>query len=262
MSTTQQQTREQPPGADPGVQRGCGRRVEGGVYFETATGPDGIAIENFWCDPPAPWEYETESKVGQEIVQPNEDVPHVVDHIGTSHYAYPCDLLEEVRVHGLSRRVSKNFDFGRLTPDSRIILIHDRAVATSPPACMEHAQDKIAEEADTLEQRDRVFRRHRSRCALFETGSTKHIRNPSEHPCTRHWYLDAPATTGGLTRKVGDTYFQVSTEGDPQIETETGVIASFPIHRLCVIESADGSHSDTRDEIASQSSIPAVVNDA
>ena len=122
--------------------RGCGTRRKGGVYWEVnlGTGPRARPLEEFLLDPPQP--VPPHLRISPRGVQPIEvgGVTHVIDWIGSENYPNVCDFLEEVRFAGLSRRIPESFDFGRLTSQSRILLVHARAwvgnsAAYQPFAC-------------------------------------------------------------------------------------------------------------------------------
>lgn len=259
------------PGATPGVERGCGKRVEGGAYFEVGVSDDGQPFETFWQDPPIPWT--TDTKVGQQIIE-RDGTAHVVDHVGSGSYPYPADVLEEMRAHGLSRRVSKNFSFDRLTPDSRIILVHDRALASSPERVVEHVESTVPDEVtsampkpldpdDVDHELQQILAAHRDRCARWRRGDDSHVKAPKQSPCTRFWYVDADANTDGkAVRTIGDTVYQTTTDTDSDFEFETGIIASFPIHRISVIDSSDGSHRSTFADIQRDAPVPVVTQAA
>lgn len=112
------------------VVRGCGERVEGGIYAECGLTPAGRPLDEFLCDPPR--------EIPDDMIVVNRGVTlwqhaksrtwHIVDRIGTEHYPSPLDVVEEVRRFGASRRLSP-----RLTPprDSHPPACHD-------PACTKH----------------------------------------------------------------------------------------------------------------------------
>lgn len=226
-------------GAVPGVRRGCGKRVEGGVYIETNRSPEGRPVEHFLADPPFP--YEPDHKVGQEIVE-RDGVFHVIDWIGASHYPYASDFLEEVRAYGLSRRVSSTLDFGKLTRDSRIIVVHAKAY-------IENAKD-LAEQHVVVSSENGS---DACRCGLLERSSDDfHLRHV-DAMCSRYlWYY--AEETGERTRRFVDLEYEVfpparhvDSPKDPV--WKPGIIASFPAGRLAVIRARDGSHAATVDRI-------------
>src|SRR5690349_15901507 len=116
----------EPPGAIP-ARRGCGVRQRGGVYFECGQSPGGRPVEDFLFDPPivVPDGFRIPTR-GVLLVE-REGIWHVVDRVGNEFYPSPADMIEECRRYGLSRRLPGNIDFSKLTPASRILLVHDRA---------------------------------------------------------------------------------------------------------------------------------------
>jgi hypothetical protein len=241
-----------PPGAVPGVQRGCGTREEGGVYLESGLSEDGVPIEAFLADPPVP--YEVDSTLGQSLVE-RDGTYHIIDWVGQDGYEYAADIVEEVRQYGLSRRVSKHFEFSKLTPESRIILVHARAVASDP-------ESAASFEWESFEQ-DRA----KTRCACYlRTNSERHLTGPFD-PCTRFWYFDAEATSGagtpaGAFRENAATTYSLPVPTDPDFEMESGIIGSFPLTRLVTIEAEDGSHKEPDAALSSCTSVPNVVQHA
>ena len=114
--------------------RMCGTRYMGGIYFETATMAMGIPIEYYMIDPP----YQIDahalglSAQGQTLIPADDGsgtlVWHALDWIGASYYPHVADYIEETRCMGVSRRVSTVFDFSKVSPKSRLLLAHPKAV--------------------------------------------------------------------------------------------------------------------------------------
>lgn len=237
------------PGATPGVERGCGTRKEGGVYLEVGFSEEGIPMKYFWADPPVT--YEVDKEIGQSLVR-REDTFHVVDWIGASGYPYPTDILEEARSYGLSRRISHNFPFEKLTKESRIILVHGRAL-TSDPAGAFLDEEEIFEHTEA----SRIF----STCLHMErTGRDDHFKAPVG-PCNRFWYMDAEANAEIGTRSIASTEYPV-VDADTDLDMESGIIASFPISRFATIEAGDGSHEERDRMLSEATEIPNVVTEA
>jgi hypothetical protein len=94
-------------------------------------GPGGRPVEDFLFCPPtrleelAKWTGEL-AHLGVKLVQVGS-VWHIFDWVGSQHYPNVADFVEEVRRFGLSRRLPKTLDFSKLTAESRIFLVHDRA---------------------------------------------------------------------------------------------------------------------------------------
>lgn len=109
------------------AERGCGRRKQGGVYAECGLSEGGRPVEDYLFDPPILLPIDLDiAPLGVQLIERN-GVTHIVDWIGTEYYPNVADFVEEVRQFGLSRRLPKNLDFGRITKQSRILLIHARA---------------------------------------------------------------------------------------------------------------------------------------
>ena len=143
------------------VQRGCGTRSEGGAYFEMGVGIGGLPIEAFLIDSPhvVPSALKISPRGVQMIEQqqPGPDgeiqsVWHLVDWVGAEHYPNVADFVEEARRFGVSRRLPRNLDFSKITPESRLLLVHARAyvVNTSeysqwrcPKQFSDHAPEKL-----------------------------------------------------------------------------------------------------------------------
>lgn len=118
-----------------GIVRGCGKRVQGGVYVVTKLSPFGIPINSFLFDPP--WvPIDTEGNVhypgavGLHLVENpyKEGVVDLWDWIGEQYYPYFPDFWEEARLYGLSRRISSNTNFEQLSKDSGIIGFHRKGI--------------------------------------------------------------------------------------------------------------------------------------
>jgi len=126
------------------VTRGCGRRQSGAVYLEVETSPMGMPIETFLLDPPVQISPDTFaalglSNIGVKVIKkttrtacdPDESARNIScnvwDIVGESHYPNTVDIIEEARRFGFSRRLPKTLDFSLLTPQSRLILLHQRA---------------------------------------------------------------------------------------------------------------------------------------
>jgi hypothetical protein len=226
--------------ATPGVERGCGKRQQGGTYLECGlTSSGGSPLEHFLVDPPIP--YKTDHAVGVDIVLGPDGLHHVVDHVGNSFYPWPTDVLEEGRLYGFSRRVPRNLDFSKLTPGSRILLVHARGLLSNAEVLHPHFDD------DKL-------RRH---CALYsKTRSPQHLHDQST-PCSRDSYAVAPATevdaevlryTRRFTDTVSYTVYPPSPEA-PEPEFASAIIASLPVSNISVIKAQNGSHLETLEKV-------------
>lgn len=203
------------------VTRGCGRRVVGGIYAETSNSPNGKPVEHFLIDPPVPLEMDVAPQ-GISWIQ-RDGVWHGVDWIGENHYPNIADFIEEVRRFGLSRRIPINEDFGRLTADSRLLLVHARAIILNrkkyrqpkgaPYHCPKHITD-------------------------HEKGNIKQM-------CAGMWWEDIeggepdPETGAVIVKMPSFTYAAKATLEGVEPEYEPAFFASFPISRLAVVAAPD-----------------------
>lgn len=127
--------------------RGCGSRVQNGVYWELGLGIGGKPLEDFLIDPPmiVPSDMAIPKRgqlmVPQNILRPDgttKEVWHLIDRVGMGltpagpGYWNVADFVEEVREMGLSRRLNSKLDFSKLTAESRVVLVHDRAWIDNP----------------------------------------------------------------------------------------------------------------------------------
>ena len=103
------------PKAEP-VERGCGEREQGGVYAECGLSPYGSPLEHFLIDPPQPL------PEGLDIINkpqlwedPATGITHLLIWIGSEHYEWCSDYIEETSRFGASRRINPNLDLSRLT---------------------------------------------------------------------------------------------------------------------------------------------------
>ncbi len=109
------------------MKRQCGYRKKGGVYLAVPTSEDGAPIEYFLVDPPQPVELDALGIAPRGVhLIGKEGVWHVFDVIGQDSYPNVCDVIEEARWLGVSRRCELH-DYSRLTRESRLVLIHQRA---------------------------------------------------------------------------------------------------------------------------------------
>jgi hypothetical protein len=179
--------------------------------------------------------------VGVDIIMGPDGLYHVVDHVGLSYYPWASDILEEGRLYGFSRRVPKNLDFSKLTPGSRILMVHARGLLGNAGALHPYFDDE----------------KLRRRCGLYsKIGSLEHLNDPSI-PCSRDAYAVAPATevnaealryTRRFTENVSYTVYPPSPEA-PEPLFASAIIASLPISNISVIRARDGSHLGTLEKV-------------
>jgi hypothetical protein len=120
------------------VPRGCGNRVAGGAYLTVKTSKNGSPLEYFLLDPPIRIDGDQEhalqlADVGVKLIERVSSsgellgVFDVWDIVGQKDYPNVADVVEETRRKGVSRRIGLSEDFAKITPASRLFLLHRRA---------------------------------------------------------------------------------------------------------------------------------------
>lgn len=112
--------------------RGCGYRVKGGIYLEVPSSPKGRPVEDFILCPPRKVTHHWLRRAGVSpqgihLVDWADGSQVAMDWIGSNHYATPARWVEEVKRMGISRRMSSLTDFSKLSPATRLVVIHERA---------------------------------------------------------------------------------------------------------------------------------------
>ena len=240
-------------GAVGGIERGCGFRVPGGIYAECGLKPGGSPLEAFLLDPPHSVDgWNGITPVGVTLIyHPETDVHHIVDWIGSEYYPNPTDFLEELRRFGLSRRLKRTFEFGKLSVNSRILCVHARAgVAVRPPGQWSCPQDQVKHKGGGVE------------CAgaLWEDvveGDPPPTMN-SYGVC--NWYVSAGnlLVNRVVWRVMPAFRYYALSEPEGQATHFPAIFASFPISRIVGIEGKEGV-DDQVVEIADKVPFPCVV---
>ena len=166
-----------------GIERGSGLPEEGSVYLECGTDPSGFHISNFFLDPPEP--SNVQKKRGHDVrLRASTGTHHVFDWVRRGNYPTPADLLAEVEAHGALRRTNRSLDFEKLGSDSRLLLVHPRAIPESPQD-LRHIESILSL---------RCREDYRERCLVYRrSGGHAHHLNATDAmmPCSRWFYLDA-----------------------------------------------------------------------
>ncbi len=215
---------EEEYGAEP-VERGCGVRVEDGVYSECGLSPFGKPIEEFLIEGvPLPPELENLPAIGVTLVEV-DGVWHIVDHVSEDQYPSPADMIEEVRRFGMSRR-AEGIDYSKITKESKHILVHPRA--------------RIAN--------------------LDEYGSVQCPHEMSHGPgemCAGAWWADLDGDDvgdGRVKRKRPSFTYEGGKRPKGVVpEYERGFIAAFPITRMVVV---NGERAEQKMASVSQAKVP------
>jgi len=129
--------------------RGCGTRIAGGIYAVCPMGKGGRPVEEFLFDPPLTLpERLNLAPQGVAVLPRSEDdtsapVTHLADWVGSKYYPNVADFIEEVRRFGLSRRLPRSLDFTSFGVESRIFLVHSRAILVHPERYRPEASEGV-----------------------------------------------------------------------------------------------------------------------
>jgi len=247
-------------------ERGCGEREPGGVYMRTLMGTRGDPLEKFLVDPPIPCPPDMLIPERGVSILERPGFPgvfDVYDRVGKKYYPNVADFFEEVRRSGLSRRIKRDARLELLSPASKIILVHERAIIDN---CAEY-YDALIEEANEYPEV------HPFRC-LCETEkhdgypweSDHKFRNNTREMCVSLWWDDIKSGTNSLDpsdpprtveRELGDTTYvgRKKPKGIDPLYTE-GIFMVLPIHRLDVIEDTEDGRHEPALEQARRSGLP------
>jgi len=252
--------------------RGCGTRVHGGIYIEVTLAEGGSPLELFLVDPARelPEGLEIPNRgiaIHERIVMGKPTgVYDVYDRIGTNYYPNVADFLFETRQHGISRRVSANADFGKLTKQSRLILIHGRAIMENADDLYRAIDTEMREFTDAhswycpcrVEGHDDypLYTRDSRDCMPTCVGAYNEcVVGGTE-------LLDPRYPNRTVKRTVGDTTYEARRTPLGVIpEYSEGIFMRIPISRIAVIADPDGHKDVPNAEKASQSGLPVVVEE-
>ncbi len=241
------------------IVRGCGTRVAGGIYAECPLSPYGVPIEDFLVDPPIPVDTQEVgvTQIGVKLVE-RKGIWHIMDWVGSTHYPNVADYVEEVRRFGLSRRLSTGLDFQKLTPQSRILLLHSHAYIFN--------YDEYQKKEPDDELLEGLVPYPRCPKKLMQ-----HKRPKMETMCARLWYQDvnggeeilvskeedSPARIRCVTRKMPSFEYHALVK-PPQVEPKykVAIFAAFPIINLAVVKDDDGGTHNRSMMLAKNARIP------
>ena len=227
-------------------ERACGKRIAAGIYAETRLSNQGQPVESYIVDPPKPIDIEKWGLTarGARLIEVG-GVWHIFDIVGRKYYPHVADIVEEIRYKGASRRLSGKLDFSKLTPESCLVLIHERAVIEN---FAEYPQPPLVT------------------CPRFE-----HLER-FEETCAGLWWHDIPE--GDLTaNEHGQTYRSipgdVSYRAIPRIEGvepqyHHGIFMRLPVTNLAVIagrNAQEEKEAEKAHQAANQSSLPIFMED-
>ena len=221
------------------VKRGCGTRVEGGIYSESGTSDDGYPLEHFLYCPPIVIDPKGMGLTprGVKLMHDKDGLYHIFDWVGSKFYPNVADFLEEVRRFGMSRRLSSSLDFSKLTKESRHVLIHTTGWINDPE---EYQENRIGGKHLGKEWKHCPKGIHNAKYTGMCAGL--------------YWEDVLEVETSEGNERIGRRKmpsFQYTAARKPlnaQTDYSVAIFASFPITRLAVVKSRDGSHTDSMDK--------------
>ena len=228
------------------MKRQCGYRKKGGVYLTVPTSEDGAPVEMFLLDPPQPVELDALGIAprGVHLIE-KEGVWHVFDVVGQDNYPNVCDLIEEARWLGVSRRCEL-LDYSRLTKESRLVLIHQRAFIKNYE---EYPKHFTSQEADD-----------------FKCPYKHHSIGNLDEMCAGLWWHDVVEGVesdqedhrGPINRKLecGAIYGCYNRPPEITPEYQYAIFGIFPIGQIEVIEDPDDRTHEKKVERARKSDLP------
>jgi hypothetical protein len=250
-----------------GIERGCGRRIEGGIYAETGTSTTGKPVEAFLFDPVIPVDDPPShgfSPVGVHPIEGVNGIWNAGDWVGETHYAYPADYVEEVRRFGSSRRLPRTFDFSTISAKSRLVFMHSRAVIQNYQALAQERPEYTQVARQPWCPQNKPHHQHpgqaepsvRQQCAAlhWETfdpaGKDIDLANDPD--------LDARAAFRVFK---GLWEYRCAVAPRPQ-RYSPGLFMWLPIHRLVVIRDPYGDTHKEALEAAQKAQVPLDMEDA
>jgi hypothetical protein len=164
---------------------------------------------------------------------------HILDWVGSKHYPFITDFLEETRRLGVSRKVSDQLDFSKLSKDSRMLFVHVHGAITN---------------GGDLEPFLNDF--------WCPTGK----RHEAREGCVGlHWHLAPPTEQDQLGSRraipCGNYGVKLMREKAPDALYALAVFASFPITRIALTINVDEQWDASKvSKIAATRGIPLEVS--
>lgn len=264
-------------------ERECGYREAGGVYLASPLAAIGHPIQEFLMDPPCPINPAELgiTPIGAHIVvDPRTGKANIFDWVGSDYPTIPRYLAEAQKL-GVSRHVQSTMDWSRLDRDSKLYLIHPRAVLVDPmpywgaeidwrrartffELFVPTAGDPVSEEQrQTMAQEQAILRCTqnvgREHCGRPVKGG--HDTDSQGAMCCRYWWQDeSPAATESgsvrlgsrarrYTLKCGASYVALTTPETVDRAYQPGIFAGFPIKVEVIRDRHGGSHAATIERI-------------
>lgn len=226
------------------VIRGCGTRHRGAVYAEVPLSSRGVPLDTFLICPPTvidPDELRISAR-GVTLIE-RDGTTHVIDWIGREHYPNVADFIAEARRHGISRRLPRNLDFGKLTSRSRLLMVHPRAHMNNSAELRDALQREAAERAQDGRRNNVVIR------ASCPKDIPSHTGVGEGEMCQALFYddvqggdvvLDPAVPFRTVERTIGDTTYRARYRPEGvYLDYAPAIFMSVPIAQLTVIDDPD-----------------------
>lgn len=252
-----------------GIERGCGRRQKGGVYLSTPVSDRGVPLESFLLCPPRPVDRAALrlEPIGVQLVEIG-GVTHVFDIVGRTHYPNVADMIAELKRYGASRRIAGSTDFRRLTAESRLVLLHERAIIANADRLLAVLRDE--------ERERRPDATGWTPLRLCPAKRVDHMAIPIDDPqpnlmCQALYWedieggeavLDPAVPWRTVDRQVGSTSYRARRRPDDlDLAYELGIFAILPIHHIAVIRDPEGGRHHAAFDKANQGGLDVIVED-
>ncbi|ASN83208.1 hypothetical protein [Deinococcus ficus] len=218
-----------------GGARQCGSgRTAGSIYVEAGQPCGGIPVEQFLTD--APWSVDPDqihiTPMGVTLLE-KDGVTHILDWVGSEHYEYPADFIEEARRMGVSRKIPVGTNLSGITPQSTIMLLHKRGSVRNARAV--------------------------SAASSMLCPSGQHKRG--EDCAGLHWVI--PGQGGTTRRQLTCGTYEVTPlpPHAPDPEYVPAIFMVIPISALTIIRNHDGSISAQAQNAVERSGFMPVIVD-
>ena len=232
-------------------ERGCGQRKKGGVYLTVPESPFGSPLENFLIDPPIVVSL-AELGIGARgvyLIERN-NVTHVFDVVGRQHYPNVADFIEEARLLGISRRAELP-DYSRLTSQSRLVLIHERAHirnwAELHGAMAEPERAEFKCPSGLVDVWTRHQHERKEMCVGLYYHDVEQMRDEEGTGCRLSGVRDLPCGATYRGWRAACNFFP---------EYHHAIFASFPIGAIEVVADPDDRQHERKMDLASRSALP------
>lgn len=237
-------------------ERGCGKRKKGGVYLTIAEGPGGLPMDYFWIDPPIPIDLQQLGigPRGVYLIERN-GVYHVFDVVGTKHYPNVADFIEESKQLSISRRAELS-DYSKLTPESKMVLIHQRAFIGNWQELFRQLSQDEGQAFRCISHQDGVserHERHEEMCAGLWWHDIEGMRDEQGSGCRIYGMRDLPCGHSYAGYRADCNFFP---------EYQYAIFGSFPLGNIEVVEDIDDQSHLPKVARARRSGLPVVVTES